>query len=540
MYCSNLFKMGDERMMDSKFELSKLQESLKRDAFEKYDDYEKRIKSIKAVNIGKAALQEESYDSEYGFCYVKIAWYGIDSVEKIKSQYFFCMISSGTLNGNIDFNDKYDVYCKFVSIGEKVYIDNESLNIGINGENYKIYCVDLYRQAFESYDEFKSRIANIKPMPFGKIKFSKDNYDIKTSSIILSNDWNIIKEINVPKVYGLFSIIDNLHVKEICEKDREYVLYGKLMLIDKVISIDMGNLFIMADDRIMTIYSICVNKFYFHDEDKFNENIKNISLISAGKIRLNPSKYDFEKEIFVADVIWKKWAVQFTSQLCSFSIDTPRNDAKELYRGGGIYDTYISFLVDEDKVSIDKINAITFNKTISLDYEAQDSEIVVSSVTESDNPNDMNFDNNMELNLMRYISDKGKYGYMDSSKRKIVIEPKYDYIGSFYDGVARVNINGKWGFINLNGETVIQPKFNMVKDFHDGLAAFNVRKVGTKKWGYVDLSGKIVIEARFSEAGDFYNGVASVKLQGFLAAKKNVYINNVGKVINYKKVITAK
>ncbi|URZ17712.1 WG repeat-containing protein [Clostridium felsineum] len=525
-------------MMDGKFEINKLQEQLKRDPFEKYDEYEKRIRDIKAVNIAKGTLEEENYDDDYGFCYIKIEWYGINSVEKLKSEYFFCMISRKNLNGDVDFNEKYDISCKFIAVGEKVYIDNESLNISINGENYKIYCVNLYRQAFESNEEFKARITTIKHIPVGRIKFNKNNYDIKTSSIILNSEWSTIREVNVPKSYGLFAIINNVTIKEICERNVEYILYGKLMIIDKMISIDMGSLFIMFEDKPMEIFSVCLNDIDFYSKSKFEDNIKSISTISAGKVRLSPSKYDFEKLNFSVDVIWKKWASIFVSDLCSFSIKASKDDASILYKGGCVYDVYINFEVNEDGISVDSIETITFNKSIKLQYEIQSSEVVVSPIIDNGSSNDIDF--GMGLNLMRYISDKGKYGYMDSSKRKILIEPKYDYIGSFYEGVARININDDWGFINLNGDMVIEPNFTMVKDFHEGLAAFSIKKFGVKKWGYVNLSGKIVIEAKYSEAGDFYNGIASVKLQGFFMSKKNIYISKTGKVVNYKKMLTAK
>ncbi|KHD37635.1 hypothetical protein NL50_05510 [Clostridium acetobutylicum] len=528
-------------MMDSKFEINKLQEQLKRDPFEKYEEYEIRIRNVKPVIVGKGTLEEESYDKDYGFCYIKIEWYGINSVEKVKSEYFFCMISKRNLNGDVDFNNKYDVSCKFVSIGEKVYIDNESLNISINGENYKIYCVNLYRQAFESNEEFKTRITNIKHIPIGRVKFNKNNYDIKTYSGIVGNEWNVIKEVRIPKIYSLFTAIDNVAIKEICKADAEYVLYGKLMLIEKAISIDMGSLFIMINNKSVPIYSICLNSMYFYDVNKFKNNIEHISMISAGKVRMNPSKYDFESSTFLVDVIWKKWAAPFVNDLCSFSISISKEDASILYKGGGVYDVYINFEIQEDKISVDSINVITFSKNIKLEYEVQSSESVSQVIDNGVQlQNDLNQDMNMEFNLMRYISDKGKYGYMDSSKRKILIEPKYDYIGSFYEGLARVNINGSWGFINLNGDIVIEPKFSMVKDFHDGLAAFSLKKFGTKRWGYVNLSGKIVIEAKYSEAGDFYNGVASVRLQGIFASKKNIYISSDGKIVNYKQMLSVK
>ncbi|HED6687678.1 TPA: WG repeat-containing protein, partial [Campylobacter coli] len=43
---------------------------------------------------------------------------------------------------------------------------------------------------------------------------------------------------------------------------------------------------------------------------------------------------------------------------------------------------------------------------------------------------------------------------------KIVIEPKFDSIGSFREGLAKVGLNGKYGFIDKSGEFVIEPIFD--------------------------------------------------------------------------------
>ncbi|EQC2648382.1 WG repeat-containing protein, partial [Campylobacter coli] len=56
-------------------------------------------------------------------------------------------------------------------------------------------------------------------------------------------------------------------------------------------------------------------------------------------------------------------------------------------------------------------------------------------------------------------------------------------------------LNGKWGFIDKNGEFVIKPKFDSIWSFREGLA-----KVGLNgKYGLIDKSGKIVIEPKFDD-----------------------------------------
>ncbi|HEF3474383.1 TPA: WG repeat-containing protein, partial [Campylobacter coli] len=60
-----------------------------------------------------------------------------------------------------------------------------------------------------------------------------------------------------------------------------------------------------------------------------------------------------------------------------------------------------------------------------------------------------------------------------------------------------VELNGKWGFIDKNGEFVIEPKFDGVGNFSEGLARVELNG----KYGFIDKSGKIVIEPKFDDIG---------------------------------------
>ncbi|EDJ0203504.1 WG repeat-containing protein, partial [Campylobacter coli] len=50
-------------------------------------------------------------------------------------------------------------------------------------------------------------------------------------------------------------------------------------------------------------------------------------------------------------------------------------------------------------------------------------------------------------------------GFIDKSG-KIVIEPIFDDIWDFREGLAGVKLNGKWGFIDKSGKIVIEPIFD--------------------------------------------------------------------------------
>lgn len=62
-----------------------------------------------------------------------------------------------------------------------------------------------------------------------------------------------------------------------------------------------------------------------------------------------------------------------------------------------------------------------------------------------------------------------------------MIEPQFEWVGYFADGIARVMHNGQWGFIDKTGEWVIVPQFDQVGFFSEGL----VRVLHNGKWGFI-------------------------------------------------------
>ena len=82
----------------------------------------------------------------------------------------------------------------------------------------------------------------------------------------------------------------------------------------------------------------------------------------------------------------------------------------------------------------------------------------------------------------------------------------YDVASEFYEGIAIVGKNDKYGFIDKTGKEIIPLKYDKVQYFSEGLAAV---KIGGK-WGYIDKNDKMVIPPKYSEAEYFLDGVARV------------------------------
>ena len=83
---------------------------------------------------------------------------------------------------------------------------------------------------------------------------------------------------------------------------------------------------------------------------------------------------------------------------------------------------------------------------------------------------------------------------------------------TFSEGLGRVTIEDKVGFINKNGEYVIKPQFDSAGDFSEGLAEAGVGDRSKRKYGFIDKKGNWAIKPRFDRAGAFSCGLAGVNL----------------------------
>ena len=87
------------------------------------------------------------------------------------------------------------------------------------------------------------------------------------------------------------------------------------------------------------------------------------------------------------------------------------------------------------------------------------------------------------------------------------ISGPYEDAQPFGDGWAAVKKNGKWGFIDTEGNEMIGFQFEDAMSFGGHLAA--VKQNGL--WGYVSLKGELVVEPQFLDAKSFYEGSAPVR-----------------------------
>ena len=71
----------------------------------------------------------------------------------------------------------------------------------------------------------------------------------------------------------------------------------------------------------------------------------------------------------------------------------------------------------------------------------------------------------------------------------LVIPCKYDDVYSFSEGLAKVKLNDKYGFIDKTGAEVIPCKYDNADGFNQGKAKVALNR----KWKYVTKSGSYLM-----------------------------------------------
>ena len=105
-----------------------------------------------------------------------------------------------------------------------------------------------------------------------------------------------------------------------------------------------------------------------------------------------------------------------------------------------------------------------------------------------------------------YFNKDGKYGVINN-KLEVVVQPEYDLIYDFSEGLAAAWKDGKCGFIDPAGNVAVPLKYDVAQSFSDGLALV----IRADKYGFVDKTGKLVINTEYDGALDFSEGLACVQ-----------------------------
>jgi hypothetical protein len=112
---------------------------------------------------------------------------------------------------------------------------------------------------------------------------------------------------------------------------------------------------------------------------------------------------------------------------------------------------------------------------------------------------------------------------IDKTGREVIPPGRYDYVDVFFEGLARVGLNGKEGFVDKMGNEVIPLIYDQVSFFSEGLAKVRIGRY----IGFIDKSGNEVLPLIYERGNlsmfGFKNGLAHVTLNG-----KEIYIDKNG------------
>lgn len=139
-----------------------------------------------------------------------------------------------------------------------------------------------------------------------------------------------------------------------------------------------------------------------------------------------------------------------------------------------------------------------------------------------------------------------KYGIIDKDG-ELKLKVMFDSVGNFFNGFAKVEVNGKFGLINEDFDIVVKPIYDGIRDVIDGSIIVKnyskndktqygcinssnldlvlpldyemiyissedrMRTIKEGKWGFIDTKCDVIAENIYEYADDFSNGAARVK-----------------------------
>ena len=119
-----------------------------------------------------------------------------------------------------------------------------------------------------------------------------------------------------------------------------------------------------------------------------------------------------------------------------------------------------------------------------------------------------------------------KWGFIDNTG-KTIINPQFDSVTYFHNGIAMVILDGKYGFINTDGKYTTNPILDYVEFSYHYKVGDLCPYSQDNKIGYVNpTDGGAYIQPQYDDGGKFINGFAIVKKNG-----KYGYINQQNETI---------
>lgn len=273
----------------------------------------------------------------------------------------------------------------------------------------------------------------------------------------------------------------------------------------------------------------------FDDAKVFSEGLAAVKINGkwgyinkTGKVIVEPqfeNAYDFSDGLaFVAKgSIFIKYCIDKTGRIV---IDDPQYEFTTPWFKDGLA---LAFFFKKGQSSSDNVIFINKKGEIKLDlkdfdYYNCDMELLCQNFSEGLLP---------IYNRKLFLSNRiMKWGFIDK-KANTIVEPQYEWVREFSEGLAAVEINDKWGYIDKAGKVVIKPQYSDAYTFSEGLAVitkpFTISNGNIlNKNGYINKQGEIIVKPQYDMAYPFSDGLGLVT-DGYKNERKTIYVMLDGK-----------
>lgn len=132
--------------------------------------------------------------------------------------------------------------------------------------------------------------------------------------------------------------------------------------------------------------------------------------------------------------------------------------------------------------------------------------------------------------LTAVIFKEGKWGYINL-QGETLISPQYNHAWPFSNELAFVKMGSKSAFIDKNNNIIIPYSNYEFRSFHEGVCAYKEKG----KWGFINKNNETIVKAKYQDVWNFREGYAGVKkknIMGFI----DLTGNEISKSFHYELV----
>lgn len=169
----------------------------------------------------------------------------------------------------------------------------------------------------------------------------------------------------------------------------------------------------------------------------------------------------------------------------------------------------------------------TFSEGIAIPCNKDGSNIMLSETgtlntlcAPNDEPSPVGFQNGLlKMRATNYewvgldLEERNYYYYITKENRFLNAGQRFEDAHDFSEQLAAVKQNGKWGYINTDGQVVINFQYNMAGDFHNGKAVVSDKEQSVF---YINEFGDPITQPvqGYEFTGEAYGGSIKVKAAG--------------------------